>query len=146
METTADRIKSVDQAAAMVEEILKQGANGLKVKLQLMIFAAGELTTWLKYDSFFAVFCQVVQPFSTCVFLGFEPDPSLNIIARIRGPNVSFFLSLSLSLSLSIYIKMLYTHIRHMCVCIWQLVLSLPCEPSVWIFCHLSLVNFIIFH
>ncbi|KAI3713133.1 hypothetical protein L1987_71705 [Smallanthus sonchifolius] len=62
LETTADRIKAVDQAAAMVEEILKQGplVNGLKV----------------------------VQPFSTCVFLGFEPDPSLNITARIRGPNL----------------------------------------------------------
>ncbi|KAL8266282.1 hypothetical protein R6Q59_003626 [Mikania micrantha] len=61
LETTADRIKSVDQAAAMVEEILKQGplTNGLKV----------------------------VQPFSTCVFLGFEPDPSMNVTARIRGPN-----------------------------------------------------------
>lgn len=64
LETTAERIKSVDQAAAMIEEILKQG--GLKV----------------------------VQPFSTCVYLGFEPDHSLNIISRIRGPNVSFFLSL----------------------------------------------------
>lgn len=63
LETTADRIKSVDQAAAMIEEILKQ-TNGLKV----------------------------VQPFTTCVFLGFEPDPSLNIISRIRGPNVSFSL------------------------------------------------------
>ncbi|PWA73292.1 hypothetical protein CTI12_AA257940 [Artemisia annua] len=33
LETTADRIKAVDQAAAMVEDILKQGpvANGLKV-------------------------------------------------------------------------------------------------------------------
>ncbi|XP_076905593.1 protein RIK-like isoform X2 [Bidens hawaiensis] len=61
LETTADRIKAVDQAAAMVEDILKQGplGNGLKA----------------------------VQPFSTCVFLGFEPDPSLNITARIRGPN-----------------------------------------------------------
>ncbi|CAI9276915.1 unnamed protein product [Lactuca saligna] len=61
LETTADRIKAVDQAAAMIEEIMKQGVltNGLKV----------------------------VHPFSTCVFLGFEPDPSLNIIARIRGPN-----------------------------------------------------------
>nr|GEW92693.1 protein RIK isoform X1 [Tanacetum cinerariifolium] len=61
LETTADRIKAVDQAAAMVEDILKQGpvANGLKV----------------------------VQPFSTCVFLGFEPNPTLNITARIRGPN-----------------------------------------------------------
>ncbi|XP_076883344.1 protein RIK-like [Bidens hawaiensis] len=61
LETTADRIKAVDQAAAMIEDILK----------------AGPLTNGLK----------VVQPFSTCVFLGFEPDPSLNITARIRGPN-----------------------------------------------------------
>nr|XP_043608753.1 protein RIK [Erigeron canadensis] len=61
LETTAERIKAVDQAAAMVEEILKHGAltNGLKLP----------------------------QPFSTCVFLGFEPDPTLNITARIRGPN-----------------------------------------------------------
>ncbi|XP_071703750.1 protein RIK-like isoform X2 [Rutidosis leptorrhynchoides] len=61
LETTADRIKAVDQAAAMVEDIMKQGAS----------------TNGLKF----------VQPFSTSVFLGFEPDPSLNITARIRGPN-----------------------------------------------------------
>jgi len=29
------------------------------------------------------------QVLSTCVFLGFDADPSWNIVARIRGPNVS---------------------------------------------------------
>ncbi|KAL8044195.1 hypothetical protein ABFX02_08G030600 [Erythranthe guttata] len=53
LETTAERIKAVDQAAAMVEEMLKQVDHLMK----------------------------------TCVFLGFEADPSFNIISRIRGPN-----------------------------------------------------------
>uniref|UniRef100_A0A803N134 Protein RIK n=1 Tax=Chenopodium quinoa TaxID=63459 RepID=A0A803N134_CHEQI len=30
---------------------------------------------------------QVSQPFSTCIYLGFDADPSLNMVARIRGPN-----------------------------------------------------------
>ncbi|XP_074294583.1 protein RIK-like isoform X2 [Silene latifolia] len=30
---------------------------------------------------------QVTQPLSTCVYVGFDADPSLNIGARIRGPN-----------------------------------------------------------
>ncbi|KAK9682251.1 hypothetical protein RND81_10G060900 [Saponaria officinalis] len=30
---------------------------------------------------------QVTQPLSTCVYVGFDADPSLNIAARIRGPN-----------------------------------------------------------
>ncbi|KAL3624050.1 hypothetical protein CASFOL_032866 [Castilleja foliolosa] len=61
LETTVERIKAVDQAAAMVEEMLKQAtmSNGVKVDHLL----------------------------STCVFLGFEPGPSLDIISRIRGPN-----------------------------------------------------------
>ncbi|KAL8088850.1 hypothetical protein AgCh_038569 [Apium graveolens] len=58
LETTADRIKAVDQAAAMVDEMLKQGSLNSGTK-----------------------------PLSTSVYLGFEPDPSLNIAARIRGPN-----------------------------------------------------------
>ncbi|KAK1356428.1 Hydroxyproline-rich glycoprotein family protein, putative, expressed [Heracleum sosnowskyi] len=58
LETTADRIKAVDQAAAMVDEMLKQGSLNSGTK-----------------------------PLSTHVYLGFEPDPSLNIAARIRGPN-----------------------------------------------------------
>lgn len=33
---------------------------------------------------------QVNQPMSICLFLGFETDPSQNIAARIRGPNVCF--------------------------------------------------------
>ncbi|KAL7101016.1 hypothetical protein ACP275_08G030600 [Erythranthe tilingii] len=53
LETTAERIKAVDQAAAMVEEMLKQVDHLMK----------------------------------TCVFLGFEADPSFNIVSRIRGPN-----------------------------------------------------------
>ncbi|KAJ8549955.1 hypothetical protein K7X08_033662 [Anisodus acutangulus] len=61
LETTVERIKAVDRAAAIVEEMLKQGAvnNGLKVNHLL----------------------------STCVYLGFEADPSANITVRIRGPN-----------------------------------------------------------
>ncbi|KAI8027346.1 hypothetical protein LOK49_LG02G03729 [Camellia lanceoleosa] len=61
LETTVERIKAVDLAAAMVEEMLKQGS----------INNVGMVTNHL----------------STCVYLGFEADPSLNIAARIRGPN-----------------------------------------------------------
>ncbi|KAL1538781.1 protein RIK isoform X1 [Salvia divinorum] len=61
LETTAERIKAVDHAAAMVEEMLKQpnANNGVKVDHLL----------------------------STCIFLGFEVDPSVDIASRIRGPN-----------------------------------------------------------
>ncbi|XP_015065578.1 protein RIK [Solanum pennellii] len=61
LETTLERIRAVDRAAAVVEEMLKQGPvnNGLKVNHLL----------------------------STCVYLGFETDPSANITVRIRGPN-----------------------------------------------------------
>ncbi|KAG8384618.1 hypothetical protein BUALT_Bualt04G0136600 [Buddleja alternifolia] len=61
LETTAERIKAVDHAAAMVEEMLKQASvsNGVKVDHLL----------------------------NTCVFMGFEADPYVNIGARIRGPN-----------------------------------------------------------
>ncbi|KAA8547914.1 hypothetical protein F0562_004343 [Nyssa sinensis] len=61
LKDTVERIKAVDHAAAMVEEMLKQSSvnNGVKV----------------------------TQPLSTCVFLGFDADPSLNIAARIRGPS-----------------------------------------------------------
>lgn len=33
---------------------------------------------------------QVNPSMSTCVYVGFEAETSLNIAARIRGPNVSF--------------------------------------------------------
>ncbi|GAV65685.1 hypothetical protein CFOL_v3_09199 [Cephalotus follicularis] len=66
---TTERILAVDRAAAMVEEMLKQGLS-----LQPTLSA---LSNGLK----------VTMPLSTCVLLGFEADPSLNISARIRGPN-----------------------------------------------------------
>ncbi|XP_047960220.1 protein RIK isoform X2 [Salvia hispanica] len=61
LETTAERIRAVDHAAAMVDEMLKQpnANNGVKVDHLL----------------------------STCIFLGFEVDPSVDIASRIRGPN-----------------------------------------------------------
>ncbi|KAG7564066.1 K Homology domain type 1 superfamily [Arabidopsis suecica] len=62
---TTERILAVDRAAAMIEEMMKQksisqvGSVGLpSLKMQ-----------------------------STCVYLGFEADPSSNVAARIRGPN-----------------------------------------------------------
>ncbi|KAL3525853.1 hypothetical protein ACH5RR_014225 [Cinchona calisaya] len=61
LETTAERIKAVDHAAAMVEEMLKHGS--------------------------FSNIANVNHSLSACVFLGFEADPSSNITARIRGPN-----------------------------------------------------------
>lgn len=64
LETTAERIKAVDHAAAIVEEMLKHGS--------------------------FSNIANVNPSLSACVFLGFEADSSLNIVARIRGPNVSF--------------------------------------------------------
>ncbi|KAF3326282.1 protein RIK [Carex littledalei] len=53
-----ERIKAVDKAASIVEDMLIQS--------------------------------KVAQPFTTCVFLGFEADPSLNVSSRIRGPNDQF--------------------------------------------------------
>ncbi|KAL7141082.1 hypothetical protein ABFS83_08G030400 [Erythranthe nasuta] len=61
LETTAERIKAVDQAAAMVEEMLKQVTRNSGAKVDHLM--------------------------KTCVFLGFEADPSFNIVSRIRGPN-----------------------------------------------------------
>ncbi|CAN8265889.1 unnamed protein product [Cochlearia groenlandica] len=55
---TTERILAVDRAAAMVEEMMKQKTN-LQVGLML----------------------------STCIYLGFEADPSSNVAARIRGPS-----------------------------------------------------------
>ncbi|XP_022155063.1 protein RIK isoform X2 [Momordica charantia] len=66
----AERILAVDRAAAMVEEMLKLGQNLAPSSLH-------SLSNGLKVN----------QPSSTCVFLGFDTDPSMNITARIRGPN-----------------------------------------------------------
>ncbi|XP_068656623.1 protein RIK isoform X2 [Aristolochia californica] len=72
LKDTVERIKAVDHAAAMVEEIMKQGQTSQSVSTSP--HTACEQT-------------QVMQPLTTCVFLRFEPDPSLNVAARIRGPN-----------------------------------------------------------
>ncbi|XP_010553971.1 PREDICTED: protein RIK isoform X4 [Tarenaya hassleriana] len=65
LKETAERILAVDRAAAMVEEMMKQNSNS----------QAGLIGS------------QMVKPLSTCVYLGFEADPSCNVAARIRGPN-----------------------------------------------------------
>ncbi|XP_062151052.1 protein RIK isoform X5 [Alnus glutinosa] len=69
LKDTAERILAVDCAAAMVEEMLKQGQN-----LQ-------------PASTFYPALNNEVKALSTCVFLGFDPDPSLSMAARIRGPN-----------------------------------------------------------
>ncbi|KAB1211519.1 Protein RIK [Morella rubra] len=70
LKDTAERILAVDRAAAMVEEMLKQGQNLLPAS-----------------STSHPPVSNGVKALSTCVFLGFEPDPSLNIAARVRGPN-----------------------------------------------------------
>ncbi|KAL2959064.1 hypothetical protein AAZX31_18G246000 [Glycine max] len=67
---TAERILAVDRAAAMIEEILKQVQNSQSIS---------SVTP--------SALVNGVKMLSTCVFLGFDADPSLNIVARIRGPN-----------------------------------------------------------
>ncbi|XP_051120057.1 protein RIK isoform X2 [Andrographis paniculata] len=61
LETTAERIKAVDHAFAIVEDMLKQTSVNSGMKIDHLLH--------------------------TCVYLGFEADPSLNINSRIRGPN-----------------------------------------------------------
>ncbi|XP_010258057.1 PREDICTED: protein RIK isoform X2 [Nelumbo nucifera] len=72
LKETAERIKAVDRAAAMVEEMLKQGPNSQPTSTFHSVLNNGG---------------QVTQVLSACVFLGFDPDPVTNIAARIRGPN-----------------------------------------------------------
>ncbi|XP_057436101.1 protein RIK isoform X2 [Lotus japonicus] len=67
---TAERILVVDRAAAMIEEMLRQGQNSPSISTASPSALANGVT----------------MP-SACVFLGFDADPSLNIVARIRGPN-----------------------------------------------------------
>ncbi|WVZ55991.1 hypothetical protein U9M48_006582 [Paspalum notatum var. saurae] len=70
LKDTAERIKAVDRAASMIEEILKQGTTSESTSV-LFSSSSG----------------QVVHPFSATIFLGFDADPSLDIAARVRGPN-----------------------------------------------------------
>lgn len=81
LKDTAERIKAVDHAAAMVEEILKQGQSSQMSSTPLQsVLLNGP----------------VIQALSMCLFLGFDADPSLNIATRIRGPNVCKFLAQNL--------------------------------------------------
>ncbi|KDP27241.1 hypothetical protein JCGZ_19940 [Jatropha curcas] len=70
LKDTAERILAVDRAAAMIEEMLKQSPN-LQSAPSIFPIAGGS----------------GLKALSTCVFLGFDADSSLNIAARIRGPN-----------------------------------------------------------
>ncbi|XP_039137136.1 protein RIK isoform X2 [Dioscorea cayenensis subsp. rotundata] len=72
LKDTVERIKAVDHAACMVEDMLKQCQSSLPASTVLpSVFSDGLAT----------------QSLNTCLYLGFEPDPSLNIATRIRGPN-----------------------------------------------------------
>ncbi|XP_061947858.1 protein RIK isoform X2 [Populus nigra] len=70
LKDTAERILAVDRAAAMVDEMLKQGQSSQPASSIIQMPAVNG-----------------VKALSTCVFLGFDTDPKLNIAARIRGPN-----------------------------------------------------------
>ncbi|XP_009129284.1 protein RIK isoform X3 [Brassica rapa] len=65
LKETTERILAVDRAAAMIEEMMKQKTNS-------QVGLVGSPT---------------VKMLNTCVYLGFEADPSSNVAARIRGPN-----------------------------------------------------------
>lgn len=53
------------------------------------------------------------QMLNTCVYLGFEADPSSNVAARIRGPNVSLLSFSYYPLLFLIYIKRTESLVRY---------------------------------
>ncbi|KAK9116009.1 hypothetical protein Sjap_014956 [Stephania japonica] len=69
LKETAERIKAVDRAAVMVEEMLKQGPFSQPNSTSFSAIAGG------------------VPQLTACVFLGFDPNPSKDIVASVRGPN-----------------------------------------------------------
>ncbi|KAI3987983.1 hypothetical protein MKX01_017911 [Papaver californicum] len=73
LKETAERIVAVDCAASMIEEMLKpgMGSHPASTPFHSIVNSEG----------------QVPQQLETRVFLGFDTEPSLNIAARIRGPN-----------------------------------------------------------
>ncbi|KAG8074033.1 hypothetical protein GUJ93_ZPchr0006g45151 [Zizania palustris] len=75
LKDTAERIKAVDRAASMIEEILKQCQNPEVTSTTLPSIQSNG---------------QAVHPFSAPIFLGFDADSSLNIASRVRGPNDQF--------------------------------------------------------
>ncbi|KAL8474702.1 hypothetical protein ACS0TY_031228 [Phlomoides rotata] len=86
-ETTAERIKAVDLAAAMVEEMLKQAKLNSGVKVFLNLADVESCVIENSVTNSITAMAQVDHLLSTCVFLGFEVDPAVNIVSRIRGPN-----------------------------------------------------------
>jgi len=73
LKDTAERIKAVDLAAIMVEEIMKQGRQIQSASNPFSVVPApGGLAA---------------PPFNAAVYVGFEADPTLNLVSRIRGPN-----------------------------------------------------------
>lgn len=90
LETTAERIKAVDHAAAMVEEMLKQPISNGGVKVSLILSDTAISMVQNPVTKLMITVHQVDHLLSTCIFLGFEVDPSVDIASRIRGPNVSF--------------------------------------------------------
>ncbi|KAL2612613.1 hypothetical protein R1flu_024305 [Riccia fluitans] len=73
LKDTAERIRAVDQAAAMVEEMLKQGRQTPAAS------AAAPMVT--------VPTGTVSSPCAVTIYVGFEPEPSYNLVGRIRGPN-----------------------------------------------------------
>lgn len=73
LKDTAERIKAVDLAAIMVEEIMKQGRQ---------IQSASNPFSVLPSPGVLAG-----PPFNAAVYVGLEAEPTLNLVSRIRGPN-----------------------------------------------------------
>lgn len=101
LKDTAERILAVDSASSMVEEMLKHGQNLLTVGSTLhpfmqwsecLLALRGCLYDVSMINPALSLY-QDTHALSMCVFLGFDADPSLNVAARIHGPNVSSYLS-----------------------------------------------------
>eukprot|EP00249_Psilotum_nudum_P024508 c29206_g1_i1 orf=299-1141(+) len=72
LKDTSERIRAVDQAAVLVEEMLKQGRQTQGPCPPLV----AQLPSGM-----------MGSPLSAAVFLGFEADSTSNVISQIRGPN-----------------------------------------------------------
>lgn len=100
LKETVERIVAVDRAAAMIEDMMKQGpnfqfplpnfpmTNGVQQVVMDCIAYALLLIHFFTINYFSII--QAGQSLSVCIYLGFDVDPSWNIAARIRGPNVGF--------------------------------------------------------
>lgn len=90
LKETTERILAVDRAAAMIEEMMKQKSNSQVGSVGLPTVKVDCVTLYFcSYNIAAITNLTMFQMQSTCVYLGFEADPSSNVAARIRGPNVS---------------------------------------------------------